>query len=191
VHALPCHQARLAEDARLFVVSHLLPLYLGLQPLERLAQVPPHHPLRHDVRKRAQDRARRLVAEPEVDDGRAVVLRPQAPARAVVEPGDARPRHVRGRLPLDDLDEPADVRGADVHAHRVARAEAAPLVALDVEARDAAQRARVALGVGDDVPDRLGRGVDRDLLVYAHQPMRGNVRSRESWSSVDCMRPST
>ena len=52
----------------------------------------------------------------------------QAPAAALIQAGDAGPRHVPGLVELDDLHEAADLGRPDAHEHPVAGAAAALLV---------------------------------------------------------------
>ena len=126
------------------------------------------------------------VAEPELDVGAAGADLAQPPAAALVQAGDARPRHVARLVELDDLDETADLGRPDAHQHPVARPAAALLVAADLPAGDTAEEVQLPGRVGDPVPDDLALRRDVDLRGDPH-PTTGRRRSAASASRVSCI----
>src|SRR5207247_7620089 len=122
-----------------------------------LPQVAPHERRRHPVGHQREHAARRLVAQTEVYLGLAVLLLAQPPPPALVEPLDAGPGEVSRRIPLDDLDEAADVRRADLHPHLEPRAEAVTPAVLALPAGESCDQPFVLVEALDDSPD-IGRG---------------------------------
>lgn len=110
-----------------------------------------------------------MVAQPEHHLGAPLAAAAQPPATALVDPGDAVPRHLARRVVLHDLDEPADLGRADIEAHRVARAEPRGPVALDVPARESGHEPARAVGVAHVLPHALDRCVDDELLLEPHR----------------------
>src|SRR4051794_17062434 len=79
----------------------------------------------------------------ELDTGAVLANLAQPPASSLVDAGDRVERHVSGRLPLDDLDQAADVGGADADQDPVAGAEPVTALALDLPPREADHEVRV------------------------------------------------
>src|SRR5262249_35996670 len=135
-------------------------------------------------------RAGHAVGEAQLDARLVVALRAQPPASALVHAGDRAPGQVARLVPLDDLDEAADLGRADTHQRAVARAQAGRLLAGDLPARHAGHEVQVARGVDDELPHRLARGGDDDVRLDPH-PITGRRRSAASASSVSCIRRTT
>jgi hypothetical protein len=169
-----------SRQALAVLLSHLFLDLLVLQLerqilqgfLERRRDHRPGEPVGHV----SQESAGRVPRQPQDHLGAAVVRLAQAPPHPMVDARDARPRHVGVLVALHDLDEAADVRGADPHADREPCPEAL-LVVPALEAGDAVPEALVVVGLGDELPDPLRRRVDGDVALDSHQPSTGSERS--------------
>ena len=134
---------------------------------------PPRFRLSSDRRKRRfSDRAatrsaiRPVIPPPATPYAKRKVTRvrssrelPQPPAAPLVHAGHRAPGHVALRLPLDDLDQAADVGGTHPDQHPVAGAEARVSIAGDLPAGQPLDEDRVVGRLGDVLPDQVPRGV--------------------------------
>src|SRR4051794_25387844 len=168
--------------------AQLLVLHLALQLLQRAPQVAAE--LRRGEELCDPSRysgAGYAVGEAQLDRGPPVRQLAKAPAATLVHAGDRAPRHVALLLPLDELVQTADLRGANADQHPVAGAEPASLLTVDLPPGDARHEVQVVRGLREVVPDSLRRCRDDDRFVEPHQPSTGNRRSAASWSSVSCI----
>src|ERR671935_232655 len=78
----------------------------------------------------------------------------QPPASALVDAGDRAPRHVSLGLPLDDLDQSADVGRPDPDQHPVAGPEALVALPGHLPAGQALDEGAVIGWLGDVLPDQ-------------------------------------
>src|SRR3954451_9644961 len=127
------------------------------------------------------------VGKAQLDRGPPVRQLAETPAAPLIHARDGAPRHVSLLLPLDDLDQTADLRGAHADQHPVAGAEPASLLTVDLPPGDARHEVQVVGGLGEVVPDSLRGCGDDDRFVEPHQPNTGKRRSAASWSSVSCI----
>src|SRR4051812_46381524 len=169
----------------------LLVLHLALQLLECSPQMPAELGGREELGDPSRNaRARDAIREAQLNARATVRQLAEAPAAALVHAHHRAPCHVPFFLPLDDLDQTANLGGADADQHPIAGAEPTPLVARDLPARDTGHEVKVVRGIGEVVTDQPGRRGDDDRLVQPHgdpQPITGSRRSAASVSSVSCM----